>query len=128
MTPGRSSRRAAITEWKKALTKEKADELVESALKPMHVLPPPSEKFNYIVDIRTYWRGKCLYFCATYRSQRADAPDPFFEIRFARMEYLGSDRFALSFMRGNGSWVKIYPDLSQEECLTSIRDDPFFIP
>jgi hypothetical protein len=42
------------------------------------------------------------------------------------MEYMGYGRFALSFMRYTGKWVELYTDLSIDECLSAIQDEPFF--
>ena len=113
----------------KAEVDAKASELVESTLKPKHVKPPPDdERFNYIVDIYTKWFRSYFYFCATYRSPGPRAITPSFEVRFARLEYVGAKRFSLSFMRHTGQWWELYPDLSLEECLAAIRDEPYFFP
>jgi hypothetical protein len=128
LTGRQKSRRPVLSDWTKASVKIRADEFVESVLQPKHVKPPPAEMYNYIVDIYTRWRGNQLSFCAKYRSQRSDDPDPFFETRFARMEYLGRDRFALSFLRHNREWIEPYSDLTLDEGLESIGGDFFFIP
>ena len=107
----------------------KAGELVESVLKPGHIKPPPEDdRFNYLVDIFTRWRGSTLYFCATYCSPGPTAISPSFETRFARLTYIGADRFALAYMRYTGQWVEMYPSLSADECLAAIRDEPHFQP
>jgi len=60
--------------------------------------------------------------------KRRNALSPTFESKFARMEYLGNDRFALYFMRHTGEWVGLYDGLSVDEYLKAIRDDPWFQP
>ena len=36
--------------------KEKADEIIETILKPKHIKPPPTDNdFNYLVDIYSKW-------------------------------------------------------------------------
>ena len=123
--PSKPSVPAAI----KADVEAKARALVESVLKPLHVKPPPEdERFNYIVDIGTKWYRSYFYFIATYRSPGPTALSPSFEAKFARLEYRGPNHFGLAFMRHTGQWVEPYPDLSLDECLEAIRDDPFFIP
>jgi hypothetical protein len=57
-----------------------------------------------------------------------NAISPFFEDKFARMEYVGSDRFNLSYMRYTGKWLEVYTGLSVDECLAAIKDDPLFHP
>jgi hypothetical protein len=44
------------------------------------------------------------------------------------MEYVGNGKFALSFLRHTGQWVELYDGLTVDECLTAIRDDPWFVP
>lgn len=113
----------------KADVQRRADELVDTVLKPQHILPPPDDKrFNYIADIYTKWYHSYLYFCARYICPSPECTVPDFETKFTRMEYSGSNRFNLAFMRHTGKWVEVYQDLSLEECLDSIRDDPFFQP
>lgn len=117
-----------VSESVKQGVAEKANALVETVLKPQHIKPPPDdERFNYLVDISTKWFRSYFYFCTTYRCP-GNATVPSFEDRFARLEYRSPDRFNLSFMRHTGQWIEIYPDISLDECLVAIRDDPFFLP
>ncbi len=107
----------------------KARDLVESVLKPRHVKPPPDDvRFNYIVDIGTKWYRSYFYLFATYLCPGPNALSPSFEAKFARLEYTGSGSFSLAFMRHTGQWVEVYSDLSVDQCLQAIKDDPFFIP
>ena len=113
----------------KADVEAKARELVESELKPLHVKPPPDdEQFNYIVDIGTKWYRSYFYFFSAYCCPGPTALSPSFESKFARLEYAGSNRFALAFMRHTGQWFELYPSLPLDQCLETIRDDPWFIP
>jgi hypothetical protein len=113
----------------KAEVQHQADQLVETVLKPQHVQPPPKDyDFNYIVDIYTKWYRHYFYFCAKYCVPGQNAISPFFETKFARLEYIGGSHFNLSFMRYTGEWIEIYPNLPLEKCLTAIKDDPFFQP
>ena len=106
----------------------KASELVDSILKPMHVKPPrEDEQYNYIVDIYTKWYRSYFYFYAKYHCPGPNAISPFFEEKFARLEYIGNGRFNLSYMRHTGKWWEIYPELFLEECLAAIRDEPHFL-
>jgi hypothetical protein len=108
---------------------ERADRLIETILKPQHVQPPPKGyDFNYIVDLYAKWYRHYFNFCAKYSSPGPNALSPFFEVRFARMEYVGANHFDLAYMRHTGQWIMIYPDLSLDECLTTIERDPAFVP
>jgi len=114
----------------KTVVEAKAQELVEKVLKPQHVQPPPeSAQFNYIVDIYTKWYRNYFYFCARYACPGPNALAPFFETKFARLEYVGgNNQFNLSFMRHTGEWIELHANLSLDECLAAIKTEPFFIP
>lgn len=118
-----------VPEELKARVQAQADALVESVLKPEYIKPPPQEKrFNYLVDLFTKWHRSFFYFCSQYCSPGPRALSPFFESRFARLEYVGGERFNLAYMRHTGKWGEIFTDLSLEECLEAIWDQPFFHP
>lgn len=113
----------------KADAQQKANHLVETTLKPQHIKPPPEgDHFNFIVDIYPKWYRHYFYICAKYCSLGPDAMSPDFETKFARMEYVGTNRFNLSFMRHTGEWIEIYPNFSLDKCLAAIKDDPWFVP
>jgi hypothetical protein len=119
----------SVPEATKADVTARARELVESELKPRHIEPPPdNEHLNYIVDIGTKWYRDYFYFFATYKVPGPTAIAPSFEAKFARLQYHGANRFGLAFMRHTGQWAEPYADLTLEECLATIRDDPFFVP
>lgn len=118
-----------VPESIKAHVKEKADHLIQYTLKPEHIKPPPeNQHFNYIIDIYSKWYHSCFYFCATYRCPLPDAISEFFESRFARLQYTGNNRFSLSCMRHTGQWVELFTELTLDECLESIRNEPHYLP
>lgn len=105
----------------------KAMDLIENVLKPRSVQPPkPDAQFNYIVDISGKWNRGYFYLISTYACPGPNALSPTFESKFARMEYGGDGRFALSFQRHTGVWVAIYGSLSVDESLKAIQEDPWF--
>ena len=111
----------------KAAVSGRAQHLMDTVLTPRYVREPPSDpQWNYIVGLSTRWYRSSLYFCATYCCPGPNALSPFFEQRFARMEFAGENRFHLAYMRHTGAWVVLYHDLPLEECLTAIRDGPGF--
>lgn len=108
---------------------KRAEALIDTVLKPTHIKPPPEDvHLNYIVDIYTRWHNRYFYFCTKYHSPGPNAISPYFELKFARMEYVGNDCFNLSYMRHTGKWVEIYTDLPIEKCLEAVKEDPFFYP
>jgi hypothetical protein len=118
-----------VPEALKREVETKANALVESLLKPKHVQPPPADpQFNYIEDIATKWYRSYFYFYAVYRSAGPYALGGTFEAKFARLTYIGDGRFSLAFQRHTGEWIEIFPDLTLDECLAAVRDDPWFQP
>jgi hypothetical protein len=124
-----AKKRASVTASLKAEVETKAKDLIDNVLKPKHVLPPPDEaQFNYITDIGAKWHRNYFYLFSTYICSGPNALSPTFESKFARMEPVSGDRFALYFMRHTGEWVGLYDAISVDECLKAIQDDPWFVP
>jgi hypothetical protein len=113
----------------KAEVERKADELIETVLKPKHVKKPPEDAdFNYLTGISARWHGGYFYLVATYACPGPNALSPSFEAKFARLGHAGGGKFNLSFMRHTVRWVELYHGLSVEQCLKSIEEDPWFLP
>lgn len=108
---------------------EKADEIIESILKPEHIKPPPTDNdFNYLAEIYSKWYRSYFYFCAKYNSPGSNARSDSFETKFARMEYVGNENFNLSYMRHTEQWWEIYQEIPMLESLKIISEEPHFIP
>jgi hypothetical protein len=106
-----------------------AQALIDSTLKPRYLQPPPKQaELNYLVDLYTRWRGPFFYFCSRYCSPGPRALSPFFESRFARLQYAGDGRFNLAYFRHTGQWWEIAQLLSLEECLSEIEAGGLFTP
>ena len=103
--------------------------LIDTVLKPTHITPSQeNSNLNYIVDIYSKWQGHYFYFCAEYHYPDPNAKTPSFEAKFARLDYVGDIRFNLSYMSRTGKWEKIFIDLTIDECLDAIKNQPFFYP
>ncbi|MFC1820890.1 hypothetical protein ACFLZG_07405 [Thermodesulfobacteriota bacterium] len=113
----------------KTQLKSKAVALIENVLKPKYIKPPPKDNdFNYLVDIFSKWHGLYFYFCSKYNCPRPRALSPSFEDKFARLEYVGPDKFNLAYKRHTGQWVEIFSGLSLEECFSEIEEGVHFAP
>lgn len=113
----------------KAEVEKKVGEFVELFLKPNFIKPPPKDaRWNYIVDIYTKWYRNYLYFSSKYHCPGETAIRDYFEAKFTRLEYVGDKKFNMAFMRHTGQWVETSEGLSLDECLESIRNDPFYQP
>jgi hypothetical protein len=112
----------------KAELGEKANELIETVLKSRYVKPPPkNRRINYAEEIYTKWhQSRFFYFCARYRSPLRNGTSTTFEVKIARMAHMGNGCFNLSYMRHTGQWWQLYTDLTIDECLERIRDEPHF--
>lgn len=107
----------------------KANTFSDTILKPKYLKPPSGdEHFNYIVDIYSKWYRNYFYFCSKYACPGPNAISPYFEAKFARLEYVGNEQFNLAYMRHTGKWWELYTELSLVECLKAIRDEPHFLP
>jgi hypothetical protein len=106
-----------------------AHQLVEGELKPAYVQPPPKKpRWNYIVDIFTKWRGRYFYLIARYACPGPNAISPFFEVGFARLEYLSNGHFNVAYMRHTGKWWEVRTDMTLAKALRTIRNEPIFHP
>jgi hypothetical protein len=122
-------KKPSIPESLKALVAVRAKKLVETVLKPKFIQPPPKKpRLNYIIDVDVKSHGSCLYFVSTYACPGPTAISPTFEAKFARVEFVGKNKFNLSFMRHTGKWVVLYESLSLDECLDAIENDFWFQP
>ncbi len=118
-----------VPEYLKSVVKTRADEFVETFLKPNFIKERPKDyQWNYPVDIFTKWYQRYFYFCSTWRSPHPDSISEYFEIRFARLEYAGNDKFNVAYMRHTGQWWEIFQGLSLDQCIEEIRTDPHLRP
>ena len=107
----------------------KANALIERHIRPRHVKPPPKKpKFNYIEDIFTKWHGRYFYFMAKYASPAPNRISPSFEIGFARLEFIGDNRFDLAYFRHTGKWWPVSSGLTIDEALDLVKSDGIFNP
>lgn len=113
----------------KQTIKDKADEIVKTVLIPQYVKPPPENyQLNYVVDIYTKWYRHYFYFCSTYHAPSPHAISPSFDVKFARLEYVATDKFNLAYMRHTKKWQEIAYNISLDEAFEMITEEPFFHP
>ena len=129
-----------IRMWVYAPPKPKMTEIVkaqvEAAAAPIlekfraeHIEPPPAEaQRNYITEIYGNWWRNYFYFCAKYACPGPNAIAPFFETKFARLEYVSEGRFNLSYMRHTEQWWEIESGLTLDEVLKAVLDWPHCQP
>lgn len=116
-----------VPDLTKSTLKTKADKLIVEVIRPQHVQPAPTDHdFNYIAEITCKWYRN--YFCAVYNCPSPNAISPSFEVKFARMEFVALNKFNLAYMRHTEQWFEMFQDLSLDDCLSTIAEDPLFTP
>ena len=101
----------------------KADDLVAKVLKTKYIKPPPKKpRWNYPVELWTKWHGSFFYFGSTWASPGPNRIAPTFEVRFARLEYVGDRRFNLAYFRHTGEWWTVNKRLTLGRCLKLVKD------
>jgi hypothetical protein len=118
-----------VPEALKAEVETKGRALVEGFFKPKFIEPRPKDpRWNFIVDIGSRWYRSFFYFYSVYECPGPNALEPSFESPFARMEYVGGDRFNLAYMRHTGKWWELFQGLTVDESLKTIREMGHFQP
>ena len=101
---------------------------IADVLKPRYLPRIEPTSFNYPVDIYGKWHGNKYRFIQRFRSDRPDAITPEFDAPFARLEYVGRDRFDLSYFRHTGEWYCLYQSVPLAEALKLIENDGHLHP
>ncbi|MCP4386583.1 MAG: hypothetical protein GY798_35110 [Hyphomicrobiales bacterium] len=113
---------------KKAITAS-CERLVEDVLKPRFLPEIRPTEFNYCVDIFGKWHGNKYRFMQRFRNDR---PDRFgeqeFTAPFARIEYVGRDRFDLAYFRHNEQWQPVDRGVTLEEALELLEANNIYHP
>lgn len=113
--------------------KERCDKFIESVLKPKFISNEQSavDELN-VIDIYSKWWRNFIHFYAKYRDTRpepgAEAVEPTSDLKLARIEYLGENKYNLAYFRHTGKWWVIFYEISLEECFEAIEDMPHFHP
>ena len=107
----------------------KAKNLIELELKKKYIKGKnPNNDYNYIADIYYKWIGYRFYLCSKYNCPSPNAISPSFESKFARLKFIGNDKFQLFFMRYTGEWINLHQDVSFEKAFKAIKEEPYFTP
>jgi len=124
----RSAPKVKVPDAVKSEVSQQGQRLIDEWTPHYVKAPPEGSHFNYMVDLFTKWQRHYFYFVAKYACPGPTALSPFFEAPFTRLEYVGENRFNLSFMRHTGKWVEVEQGLTLAKALDSIRHDGFYYP
>ncbi|EKD80379.1 MAG: hypothetical protein ACD_40C00123G0005 [uncultured bacterium] len=81
-----------------------------------------------LMEITSHWRRCYFYVVANYHTTAKNAISSDYEENLARLEYVGPDRYNLSYFRHTGVWFEIARDQSLNDCLAIIAENSFFHP
>ena len=112
----------------KAAITAACEKFIAEVLKPRFLPEIRPTAFNYPIDLYGKWHGNKYRFFERFYSGHRDAIEPEFEAPFARLEYVGRDRFDLSYHRHTGEWFCLYRRVSLAEALRLIESDGHFHP
>ena len=117
-----------ITNLAKDSVSKEANDLINNTLKPRYIKSKIENNFsNQLFDISLKWRGNSLYFLAKYNCLGENAISPTFESKFARLVFIGDNRFNLSYMRHTDKWFELHSGLSSQECFNAIETQAYFV-
>ena len=117
-SPPRKPKPKVPDEIRQAL-QEKGDVIVEKIFKTEYLKPVPEQlTINHLIGFYTKWYRNYFYFCSKYKCP-PDAYSSSFESKFARIEYIGNNKFELSYMRHTGQWGQLETG-TMDDCLKSI--------
>ncbi len=115
-------------ESEKAAITAACERFIAEVLKPRFLPRIEPTCFNYPVNIYGKWHGNKYRFIQRFRSDHPDAITPEFDAPFARLEYVGRDRFDLSYYRHTGEWLCLYRSVPFAEALKLIESDGHLHP
>ncbi len=88
----------------------------------------PNKEYPYAIEVYTKWVQSYFYFgCVLkldFENRIADKVDD----KFARLEFVDNNLFNIAYKRHTGSWFQIATNLSLEEALVCLRNDPMLQP
>ena len=105
------------------------ERFIDDVLKPRFLPEVRPGAYNYCVEIFGKWHGTRYRFLQRYRNDRPDSySEREFIAPFARLEYVGRDRFDLSYFRHTGQWWPLDRGVSLEEALALLETKGVYHP
>ena len=102
--------------------------LIDQVLKPRFLPTIRPTQFNYPVDIQGKWHGARYRFIQRYRSGYPENLGEEFDAPFARLDWVGRDRFDIQWHRHTGTWFPLYRHQTLAQALKIIETDGLLHP
>ncbi len=119
---------AKPTENEKLAIVAACEAFIRDVLKPRFLPEIKPTEFNYPIDIFGDWRARRYRFLQRYRSDSPNRIRDEFDAPFARLDFLGPDRFDIYWMRHTGQWWRLHRDVTLEQALRLMIDDGHLHP
>jgi len=121
-------RSAPLSKAEKATIAMACQQLIDEVLKPRFLPAIRPTEFNYPIDIHGKWHGVRYRFIQRYRSGFPENLNEEFDSAFARLDWVGRDRFHVQWHRHTGAWYCLYRNLSLADALSAIETDGILHP
>jgi hypothetical protein len=119
---------AALSAAEKASVTAACERLIGEFLKPRFLPAIRPTQFNYPVDIVGKWHGAKYRFIQRYRSGFQENLGEEFDAPFARLDWIGRDRFDIQWHRHTGEWYRLHRGLNLVDAIEALRSDQILHP
>ena len=119
---------AAFSAAEKASVTAACERLIDEFLKPRFLPAIRPAQFNYPVDIVGKWHGAKYRFIQRYRSGFEENLGEEFDAPFARLDWIGRDRFDIQWHRHTGEWYRLHRGLNLVDAIEALRSDQILHP
>ena len=112
-----------FSEVEKASVTAACERLIGEFLRPRFLPVIRPTEFNYPVDILGKWRGANYRFIQRYRSGFSENLGEEFDAPFARLDWIGRDRFDIQWHRHTGEWFRLHRGLTLANAIETLKSD-----
>ena len=123
-----SMRSSGISAAEKAAVIAACQQLIDGFFRPRFLPAIQPTEFNYPVDILGRWHGTRYRFIQRYRSGFPENLGDEFDAPFARLDWIGRNRFDLPWHRHTGQWIPLYRGLTLAEAIKTLKSDGLLHP
>ena len=123
-----SMRSSGISAAEKAAVIAACQQLIDGFFRPRFLPAIRPTEFNYPVDILGRWHGTRYRFIQRYRSGFPENLGDEFDAPFARLDWIGRNRFDLQWHRHTGEWIPLYRGLTLAEAIKTLQSDGLLHP